>query len=385
MLSDKHHPYYFCPFCNFEIPPDLLVEFQDNPSEQQPKDKQDTDQIAPTIPQVTSPKPAPVKKSDHNLGNQKRTVNCTDCGGVISRKAVSCPHCGSPEPFGEANEDEGNLVTPEPPSNPLIKDKPEGKGFKVRKDKEKEGASYINIFLGLAAALVILFLIFKTSSGENSIEDTAEKAFELFKNEEFDALGEEVLVNGMELEEARDSWRIRLSITWERKKNKKGKTSLSIDEYLNELQLNSTPEQQEEIAEMDSMFPSTPKGLNLEKFIEKEVSEDIDDDFRDSVERKQLVELYEQGQKMGINWSEAKFEYVDLSEWETTEEILADADAAARKHLPKGFEAGAIWILFSENGSRYKFKMGGTSLPKWGARMRPPWIIGDDDGIQRVE
>jgi hypothetical protein len=34
----------------------------------------------------------------------RRITECSDCGGTVSLKAKSCPHCGSPEPFGEGLE-----------------------------------------------------------------------------------------------------------------------------------------------------------------------------------------------------------------------------------------------------------------------------------------
>ena len=33
------------------------------------------------------------------------TSNCRDCGGVVSKRAKTCPHCGAPNPPADGNED----------------------------------------------------------------------------------------------------------------------------------------------------------------------------------------------------------------------------------------------------------------------------------------
>ena len=36
-------------------------------------------------------------------------VNCPDCGGLVSRKATKCPHCGNPEPHSTSDLQDDNL------------------------------------------------------------------------------------------------------------------------------------------------------------------------------------------------------------------------------------------------------------------------------------
>jgi biotin carboxyl carrier protein len=39
------------------------------------------------------------QKSDDADQTESRVGNCTDCGGLVSKQANTCPHCGNPKPF----------------------------------------------------------------------------------------------------------------------------------------------------------------------------------------------------------------------------------------------------------------------------------------------
>ena len=237
------------------------------------------------------------------------------------------------------------------------------------------------IFPASIIALSCVILLGCGNPAEKSIEKTARRAFELLQNNQIDKLGDKILTNGRSADEARDGWRIRLSIRHAKRAQNEGVNIQTINEYLRHKQSEMNSDQLANLAELDAKFPHMEPGLTLEKLIEKEVQEDIHRDFRDSAERGYLVELYDEGQKLGINWADAKFDYVDTSEWESVSDI---DDPIAQKYA-KGCEQGTIHIYFSENGARYKIEMSGSSHPKWEARLLPSRVAFGTDGPNWIE
>ena len=57
----------------------------------------------------------------------------------------------------------------------------------------------------------------------------------------------------------------------------------------------------------------------------------------------------EQGMNAGLNWKNAKFEYIDTSRFEI------------KKEMP-GYGGGNLYIIISENGKRWKIELNETAL-----------------------
>jgi hypothetical protein len=53
------------------------------------------------------------QKSDDADQTESRVGNCTDCGGLVSKRANTCPHCGNPKPF-EAESAPAAIESPTP-------------------------------------------------------------------------------------------------------------------------------------------------------------------------------------------------------------------------------------------------------------------------------
>jgi cytochrome c-type biogenesis protein CcmH/NrfF len=53
------------------------------------------------------------QKSDDADQTESRVGNCTDCGGLVSKQANTCPHCGNPKPF-EAEPAPAAIESPTP-------------------------------------------------------------------------------------------------------------------------------------------------------------------------------------------------------------------------------------------------------------------------------
>ena len=74
----------------------------------------------------------------------------------------------------------------------------------------------------------------------------------------------------------------------------------------------------------------------------KEGEDKIKEEFKGTIEA---------GKKAGLNWEKAKFEYVDTSEFVTSE------SPNASEELPSGHGRGALYVVISENAKRYKIKL----------------------------
>lgn len=78
-------PDYECPKCGV-----VYAKFEEAQKKVQ-RELQETPKPPPQ-PQQSTPAPAPTRS------NTARVAKCEDCGGLVSRMAVSCVHCG--RPFG---------------------------------------------------------------------------------------------------------------------------------------------------------------------------------------------------------------------------------------------------------------------------------------------
>jgi hypothetical protein len=88
---------------------------------------------------------------------------------------------------------------------------------------------------------------------------------------------------------------------------------------------------------------------------EKEFDEAFDDKKMEEATkgiRESFKETIDRGKSAGLNWSKAKFEFIDDSEFKTSKSEEEDGEK-----IPKGYGGGDINIVVSEGGKRYRIEM----------------------------
>jgi len=89
----------------------------------------------------------------------------------------------------------------------------------------------------------------------------------------------------------------------------------------------------------------------MEANIDKNLSSsEIEEEAKDARER--FRRTIEAGMSAGLNWSKAEFEFVDTSEFSTSDSPKDEDDKP-----PPGFGGGDLYIVISEGGKRYKIEM----------------------------
>jgi hypothetical protein len=95
--------------------------------------------------------------------------------------------------------------------------------------------------------------------------------------------------------------------------------------------------------------------IKIEKeFEEEDAEDDQEKEMKEAVKelRENFKEVIDEGKSAGLNWSKAEFEFIDDSDFETSE-----SEGENAKDIPDGYGGGDLVIVISDGGKRYKIGM----------------------------